>query len=540
MKKTKLLLLPFLATVTLSLAACGNSSTQSKGAKTQSLNWMQNANLITLDPSKCIDTISSTTLNNVDRGLFFSPSSSKYEYGVAKSMKVSKDGKTYTFDLRKSKWSNGDPVTASDFVYGFQRTVDPKTASQDAYLMDHLLNYKEVSTGKLSPDKLGVSAPNKYTFVVKLSSPQSYFKSLLTDSAFLPQDKKVAVKYGKKYGTSSSTQVYNGPFTVTGWTGTNDSWTLAKNKNYYDASTVRLNKVNMKVVKDQQTGLNEYQTGSLDELSLSGKQQVKNFKGSKELHTYKTMYSNYLELNEQKDPEFKNLKLREALSLAIDRKDYVTDVLGDGSNPTKGFVADGLANYKGKDFAAATYVKGTADYNLDKAKKLWKEGLKEVGKKSLNLTLTYDDTDVAKATTEYLQAEFQKLPGLKVSNVNLPRQQRISRLFSGNFDLVVTGWDPGYADPISALNIRTSNSSINFSKWQNSEFDNYINKSNTVDANNPAKRWDDLVKAGKLVNKEVGAVPFYQTSNPVALKTNVKGVTFNPVGSWDFSHGYVE
>lgn len=537
----KALLLPCLALLTLTLAACGKSTqTNPNEAKTQTLNWMQNANLITLDPSKCVDTISATTLNNVDRGLLTSPKPNQLKLALANKMEVSKDGKTYTFHLRKAKWSNGDPVTADDFVFGFQHSVDPKTASQEAFLLDHVANYDAVTKGQLPPTALGVSAPNKSTFVVKLSSPQTYFKDLLIDTPFLPQDRKFANKMGKKYGTNSDSQVYDGPFKAEKWTGINDSWSLVKNNNYWDKKSVKLNRLNMHVVKDQQTGLNEYQTGSLDELSLSGKQQVKNFQDSKDLHTYSTTYSNFIELNEQKVPAFKNLKLRQALSYALNRDEYVQDVLGDGSKPTKGFVAGGLAKHKGKDFADVAHVNGTAEYNLNKAKQLWKQGLKEVGKKSLSVSLTYDDTDVAKSTTEFLQTELQKLPGLKINNINLPREQRISRLMSENFDMCVTGWDPGYADPISALNIKTSKSSLNFSKWKNADFDKYVDRSNQQDANNADKRWDDLVNAEKVFEKNVGAVPFYQSSQPVAMKTNIKNAVNNTTGNgWDFSHAYV-
>ncbi|MBW1606142.1 peptide ABC transporter substrate-binding protein [Lactobacillus sp. Sy-1] len=532
--------------VAFGLAGCGSSASQSSNsgstAKSQTINWMQNANLITLDPSKSIDVNSATALGNVDQGLLKNPDGKGVVPAVAKSYQVSSDGKTYTFKLRHSKWSNGDPVTAKDFVFAFQRTVNPKTASQDAYLYDHVVNYAAVQSGKMAPSKLGVSAPDDYTLVVHLSKPQSYFKYLVTASAFLPQNEKVVNKYGKKYGTNSASQVYNGPFKATGWTGTNDTWSLVKNDKYWDSASVKLKRVNMHVVKDNQTGLNEYQTGKLDELSLNGKQQVEHFKKDPGYHENKSVYSNFIELNEAKVSAFKNLKIRKALSMAVDRQQFVKDVLGDGSTPTKGFVANGLASYKGTDFADAAYVKSATEYNLNEAKKLWQEGLKELGMKSLNLTLTYDDTDSAKATTEFLQSNFQKLPGLKVTNVNLPRQQRIARLFSGKFDMCVTGWDPSFPDPVAALSIKKSTSSLNFSKWKNSKFDSYLDKSENEDANNPGKRWNDLVQAEKVYANDQGNIPFYQNTSPVVMKTNIKGLEYNPSGStsWDFSKAYVK
>ncbi|UQS86136.1 peptide ABC transporter substrate-binding protein (plasmid) [Nicoliella spurrieriana] len=532
--------------VALGLAGCGSSSSQSSNggdtAKNQTINWMQSANLITLDPSKCIDVNSATALGNVDQGLLKDPDGKGVVPAVAKSYSVSKDGKTYTFKLRHSKWSNGDPVTARDFVYGFQRTVNPKTASQDAYLYDHVENYAAIQSKKMAPTKLGVSAPNNYTLVVKLSKPQSYFKYLVTAPAFLPQNEKVVNKYGKKYGTNSASQVYNGPFKATGWTGTNDTWSLVKNDKYWDKSSVKLQRVNMHVVKDDQTGLNEFQTGKLDELSLNGKQQVEHFKNDPGYRENKTVYSNFIELNQDKVPAFKNLKIRKALSMAVNREQFVKDVLGDGSTPTKGFVGNDLAYHNGKDFADVAYVKSATEYNLAEAKKLWKAGMKELGLKSLNLTLTYDDTDSAKSTTEFLQSNFQKLPGLKVTNVNLPRQQRIARLFSGKFDMCVSGWDPSFPDPVAALSIKKSDSSLNFSKWKNSKFDAYLDKSENQDANNPDKRWNDLVQAEKVYANDQGNIPFYQNTAPVVMKTNIKGLSYNPSAStaWDFSKAYVK
>ncbi|MCL0312148.1 peptide ABC transporter substrate-binding protein [Apilactobacillus sp. TMW 2.2459] len=535
--------LGLLSTVTLGvflLTGCGKSSNYSNQSS-QKLNWMQPSNLMTLDPSKSVDTTSANTLSNVSQGLLTSPEGSKVVAGVAKSYKVSKDGKTYTFDLRKSKWSNGDSVTAKDFVYGFQRTVNPKTASQNAYLYDHFLNYNGVKSGKMNPNKLGVSAPNNYTLVVKLSKPQSYFKYLVTQTAFLPQNEKVATKYGKGYGTSSDKQVYNGPFVAKGWTGTNDSWRLNKNTNFWDRKVVKLNSLKMNVVKSSQTGLNQYQTGALDALSLTNKQQVDNFKNSKEFKKNQSVYSNFIEMNRDKVKAFKNLKIRQALSLAINRNQFVNNVMGDGSTVTKGFVASGLAYKNGKDYAETSHVKGTTDYNLSKAKKLWNEGLKETGHKGMNLTLTYDDNDVAKATSDFLQSEWEKLPGLTISNINIPKQQRIARMFSGNYDLCVTGWDAGYADPIAALAIKISSSPMNFGKWSNKTYDNLINKSDNQDANNSNARWNDMVQAQKVLANDVGAIPFYQSAKPSVVKDKVNGLEYNPIGSgWDFTKAYIK
>lgn len=543
MKKSVLSVIALTALSSLGLVACGNQasgSNLSNGAKTKSINWMEKGTLRTLDPSTIVESTSAETLSNADQGLLVNPKSNELDGGVAKNYRVSKDGKTYTFNLRHEKWSNGDPVTANDFVYGFQRSANPKTASQDSYILDHVVNYSAVSKGKAPVSTLGVSAPNDYTFVVHLSKPQTYFKYLTADSVMYPQNKKVVEKYGKGYGAKSDNQVYNGPYTISGWNGTNDSWNLKKNDNYWDAKNVKLDKVNFHVVKDGQTGMNEYQTGMLDQLSLNTKQQVNNYNNSPELHKLNTADSDYVELNQQKVPAFKNLKLRQALSYALDRNQLVNDVLGDGSKPLKSFVAGGLASYKGKDFADVAQVKNSSAYNLDKAKKLWKQGLKEVGKSNLDLKLTADDSDTAKSVGEYMQSQWEKLPGLKVTNVSLPSQQRVSRLLFQNFDMCLTGWNPGIPDPSATLDTRESNNSMNFSKWKNNKFDALMNDAENTNSNNEHKRWNDMVEAGKLADNDVSAVNLYQNARPTLLKTNVHGLRYNSTGdSWDFAKAYV-
>ncbi|UQS84745.1 peptide ABC transporter substrate-binding protein [Apilactobacillus apisilvae] len=543
MNKSVLSVMALTALSSLGLAACGNQangSNLSSGAKTKTLKWMEKGNIRTLDPSTIVESTSAETLANADQGLLVNPKSNELDGGVAKNYHVSKDGKTYTFNLRHEKWSNGDPVTAKDFVYGFQRSADPKTASQDSYILDHIANYDAVSKGKAPSTSLGVSAPNDYTFVVNLSKPQTYFKYLTTGSIMYPQNQKVVEKYGKSYGTKSANQVYNGPYTVENWNGTNDNWSLKKNNNYWDSKSVKLNKVDFHVVKDGETGMNEYQTGMLDQLSLNSKQQVNNYNNSPELHKLNTANSDYVELNQQRVPAFKNLKLRQALSYALDRNQLVNDVLGDGSKPLKSFVASGLASYKGQDFAKVAQVKSASAYDMNKAKELWQQGLKEVGKSSLDLKLTADDSDTAKSVSEYMQSQWIKLPGLKVTNVALPSQQRVSRLLSQNFDMCLTGWNPGIPDPSATLDTRESTNSMNFSKWKNNKFDALMNDAENTNSNNESKRWDDMVQAGKLADKDVSAVNLYQNATPTLVKTNVHGLRYNSTGdSWDFAKAYV-
>ncbi|UQS85683.1 peptide ABC transporter substrate-binding protein [Apilactobacillus apisilvae] len=509
------------------LAACGNKEQSSS----KLVQWQQPTNLTTLDASKATDNVSFGTLNNSNEGLMMSAKNNTVKPGVADSYQVSPDGKTYTFNLRHSKWNNGKPVTAKDFVYGWQRTVNPKTASQYSYLFDHVKNASQISENKASVSSLGVKADGDYKLVVSLTKPQTYFKYLVAMAPFYPEDKITVEKYGQSYGTNSDDMLYNGPFKVTGWSGTNDSWQLVKNNNYWNAKNIKYDGVKFNVQKDSNTALNQYSTDALDLTNLVGKQQVGQFKNSKELHSVNMASTFYIEMNEKKDAMFKNLNIRKAISMAIDRKQFTQNILGDGSTPAQGYVSPGMPNHNGKSFVAAAGTKSGVSYNLSEAKKLWEKGLKEVGKSNVNINLLSDDTDSGKSTTEYLQTALEKLPGLNVVSQNIPVKSRISRALSGQFDMVVNSWVADFPDPISFLSLFTSSASYNNGKWSNAKYDALIQNSEGNDANNSSKRWNDLINAEKILMYDQGIIPIYNPVRPVVIKPRVTGTQFFPTGS---------
>ena len=530
-----------LAVSALTLAACGSNKSSSSGSDAQVLNWNESAELPTMDLSQATDTVSFTALNNTMEGLYRIGKNSKIEPGIAKKTEVSDDGLTYTFTLRKdAKWSNGDPVTAKDFVYSWQRTVDPKTGSQYAYLFDGVANVNDIMNGKKPVTDLGIKAEGDYKLVVTLDKEVPYFKLLLGFPTFFPQNEKAVEKYGSKYGTASKYMVYNGPFKLTGWAGTNLSWTLAKNNAYWDKKAVKLSKINYKVNKTASTSYNLYQSGKLDATNLSA-EQAKQLKGSKEYVSRPQASTFYFEYNQTKKA-FKNKKIRQAISMVINRKQFVDKVLGDGSIPAKGLVPEGLSSYDGTDFATAAYEKTGVEYNVEEAKKLWKEGMAEEGLTSLDITLLSDDTDAAKKSTEFVQSAIESnLEGANVTAANVPFKTRLDRSQKGDFDVVISAWGADFADPISFLDMFTTNNSYNRGKWSNAEYDALVNASKTTDAVDPAKRWDDLVKAEKILMEDQGVSPIYQSTQAWVIKSKVKGVIYNSSGAnYNFKEAYVK
>lgn len=512
-------------TVNLLIPASASAASSKK-----TLNWSIPSELSTIDPSKVNDTYGGDMVSNTLEGLYRLGKNSKIEPGMAKKTTVSDDGLTYTFALRSNnKWSNGDPVTAQDFVYSWQRTVDPKTASSYAYLFDGIKNANDIMAGTKAPEALGVKAQGKYKLVVTLEKQIPYFKLLMGFDVFFPQNQKAVEKYGDKYGTAAKYMVYNGPFKMVGWDGSNLKWKLVKNNSYWDKKNVKLKQINFQVTKSTTTSYNLYQANKLDQTNLSAEQarQLKNQSGYTVLKQART---NYLEFN-QTMPIFQNQKIRQAISYAINRKPLANTVIGGGSTPAKSVVSSGLASRDGVDFVNAAKTSVGTTYNKKKAQQLLQEGLKEIGKDSLSFTLLGDDTDASKKITEYLQSQIEaNLPGTKVTVENVPFKTRVTRSQNTDFEVVVSSWQADFSDPISFLDMFTSNNSYNFGKWKNADYDKLITASKTTDATDPAKRWDDLVAASKLLNEDQGVVPLVQINTPQMIRPDVKGLIQNTAG----------
>lgn len=519
------------------LAACGsNSNSGSSSGSKKTINWEESAESPTMDLSKATDVTSFNQLGNVEEGLYRLGKNNKVENALATDTKVSKDGKTWTFTLRDSKWSDGSKLTAKDFVYSWRRTVNPKTASQYAYLFEGIHNATKISNGKAPVNSLGVKAEGDNKLVVTLDKRIPYFKLLMGFPLFYPQSQKAVEKYGSKYGTASKYMVYNGPFVQTGWTGSNLSWKLKKNNNYWDKKAVKLDTINYSVQKTPSTAYNLYQSNKIDAVVLDAQQtkQLKNNSGYTLRDTAATFYLQY----NQKRKIFQNENLRKAISMSINRK-ALGNALGGSNTPATSLTAKGVVNHDGKDWASVVGNKEYTQYNPSEAKKLFNKALKELGVKSVSFSILSDDTDPGKKTTETLQSQIEEnLKGAKVSVANVPFKTRLSRSVAGNFDIVVSGWSADFADPISFVDLFTSKNAQNNGKWSNSQYDKLIADSKTTADTN--KRWDDLQKAEQILLNEQGISPLYYKTEAWLVRPSIKGIVYNGAGlNYNFKNAYV-
>ncbi|MEG1311911.1 MAG: ABC transporter substrate-binding protein [Romboutsia sp.] len=260
------------------------------------LNVSRSADASSLDPSKATDAESSIILSNSMEALTRVDEQGNAVPGMAEKWSTSEDGLTWTFNLRKgAKWSNGTEVTAKDFEYSWKRTLDPKTASEYAWILYDIEGAEDANLKNGSLDKVGVTAIDDYTLEVKLNRPVTYFDKLVVDARFLPVNQAFVESQGDKFGNSVETTIYNGPFTLTTWK-IEDQYIMSKNANYWDTSNVKLNKVNVKIVKETNADINLYENGNIDLVKLSS-EFVEKYKNDANFKNKATSSVFYMELN---------------------------------------------------------------------------------------------------------------------------------------------------------------------------------------------------------------------------------------------------
>ncbi|EGP4746540.1 peptide ABC transporter substrate-binding protein [Enterococcus faecium] len=538
----------------LVLAGCygGSSATSSSSAKSGSADGGGVFNLVvpqempTADLSVATDTISFTALNNVYEGIYRLDEDSKPQpAGASELAEVSEDGLTYKIKLREdAKWSNGDPVTAADYVYGWQRTVDPATASEYAYLYAPVENAEDITAGKKDKSELGIKAVGDYELEIKLTKQTPYFQYLLAFPSFFPQKQSVVEENGDAYASASDKAVYNGPFTLEDFDGpgTDTEWTYKKNDHYWDKDTVKLSEIKVSVVKESSTALNLFKDGQADDVILSGELAQQNA-NDPAYTSVKEARTSYIEFNQrEKNSPFNNVNLRKAISYSIDREALVKQVLGDGSVVSTGLIPSDMVKSPTMNEDFAKEAGKLVSYDKDKAKEYWEKAKKELGVDSLEFDLMASDDDSSKKVIEYVQNSIQEnLDGVTVKPTPVPFSVRLDRSTSGDFDAVLGGWAADYADPSSFTDLFVTGNSYNRGRWSNAEYDEAVKAASSTDAGDEQARWDDFQKAIKIISDDMGVVPVYQKAEGHLVNEKIKGIVHHAAGaSWDYKWTYVE
>ncbi|MGX7328470.1 peptide ABC transporter substrate-binding protein [Enterococcus bulliens] len=533
-----------LAIATLLLGACsttGNKKDSTTETK-QIIEVSTPGELSTLDSGQYSDVNSSDMIGQVTEGLYRTDKNGDPELALAaEKPTVSEDGKTYTFKLKDTTWSNGDPVTANDFVYAYQYVVDPANASSSSNRMDIFKNASKIRRGETTVDTLGVKALDDKTLQIELESPITYLDQILVGTPFMPKNAAFAKDKGKSYGTTTENFVGNGPFVIEDWTGTNESWKLVKNPRYWDADNVKLDEVDVQVVKEVGTGVNLFETQALDFTTLSDT-YAKQYKDNANAHYVPKSLVGYLSANQKREVTG-NVKVRQAIMQAIDKKAFAEDILGDGSTALNGFVP---ANFAKDPKTGEDFRKENGDllpYNVEQAQKLWAEAKQELGQDEITLEVLSADTAAAKKTIEFIQGQLeQNLPGLTINLKSVPLQNRLDLQTKGDFDIAFGTWTPDYADPINFLEFYDSKGGLNTSGYVSESYDQGLEEARTTLANDPEARWDKLKELEKqLVETDTAVIPLYQGAVAYLQSDQLKDLQIYPFGrTVSYRLAYVE
>ena len=540
MKKWLSLLL--LSVLVLVLAAC-TANDDDDIAKTDDANdtegevstsdekvlYLNNGNEPTsFDPSIGFDSVSWDPLNNLMEGLVRLDENLEPQPAMAESINVSEDGLTYTFKLRDAQWTNGDPVTANDFVYGWLHMLNPETASYSAFLAtSYIEGAQAYNEGSGTAEGVAIKAVDEKTFEVKLMSPFDGFLSMITLPTFFPVNEKVATENPQWFADAESF-VGNGPFKLQTWKH-EESMTFVKSDTYWDKDAVKLDRIEWAMVNDSNTSYQMYQTGELDITGIPA-ELADTLIDSPEAIIYDLAGTHFYRFNVTQEP-FTNKKIRQAFSYAINAEEIVDYVLKTGNKVANGFVAYGFTGPDGKDFRE---TQGSLiSYDAEKAKQLFEEGLAEEGwtlETMPKVELTYNTSDVLKSVAETIQSQVKQVLGVDLTIQNMEwsvfREDQVALKLQ--FSRSTFGHD--YADPINALeNFTTENTAMNRTGWSNAQFDELIVKARQeVDAQ---QRWNYLLEAERILIDEAPLVPLYFYNGAALQKSNVTGITRPTVGS---------
>lgn len=475
-----------------------------------------------IDPHKTEGVPESHVIRDLLEGLVNQDADGKTIPGAAESWETT-DNKTFTFHIRKdAKWSNGDPVTAEDFVYSFKRAVDPATASPYSWYLEmtNMVNAAEIIAGKADKETLGVKAIDEHTLEIQLTTAVPYFVMMMGHTTVKPVHKATIEKYGDKW-TKPENFVGNGAFVVDKWV-VNERIELVPNKNYWDNSKTVLTKVTFLPIENQVAEMNRFLSGEID---ISYELPNEHFKRLQKEHAESVsitgnLCSYYYGFNNAKAP-FDDVRVRKALSYAIDRDVITKFLLGQGQQPAYFLTPEIIAGFNP---TVPDYGKLTQKERTEEAKRL----LAEVGfdkSNPLKFTLLYNTSENHKKIAAAIQSMWKKSLGVEVELENQEWKTYLDTRRQGEFDVTRAGWCGDYNEASSFLSLMQSNNSSNDPKYNSADYDETMKKAllSTSDKERNAL----YAEAEVLLAKDMPIAPIYQYVKARLVNPHVGGYPIN-------------
>ncbi|MGV1754079.1 peptide ABC transporter substrate-binding protein [Agrobacterium sp. CG674] len=475
----------------------------------------------TLDQAQTSIDIEAFILKDLYEGLTIYGADGKIIPGAAESWTLSDDGTVYTFKLRENaKWSDGTPVTAEDFVFSYQRVEDPKTAAKYANILYPIKNAEKINKGEAKPEELGVKAVDAKTLEITLERATPFLLELLAHQTALPVSKASVEKNGADF-VKPGTMVSNGAYTLQAHVP-NDSLTVVKNANHWDAANTKIDKVIFYPIDDQAASVRRFEAKEMDLAYNFSADQLDRLRKSygEQVHVSPTLATYYYTFDTREAP-YNDVRVRRALSMAVDRDFLAKEIYSGSQLPSYSMVPPGMGSYgepAKADFATLSQLD-----REDEAVKLMKEAGYGEGGKPLSVEIRYNTNPnherVATAVADMWKTTF----GANVSLVNLDVASHYGYLQEGGkFNVARAGWVADYADAENFLNLSvSSNKTFNYAKFNNPEFDALMKKS--YEEKDAAARNKILHEAETILMREQPVAPFLTQADLWLVSNRVKG-----------------
>jgi len=471
-----------------------------------------------LDPQKARSTQAADVLRDIGEGLMAYSPDGKLVHAGAASHAMSEDGRTYTFSLRSgARWSNGDPVTAADYVFGLQRLADPATAAFNAWSIDAVENATAITAGEMPVETLGVRAIDDLTLEITLERPTPYFLGLLAHPSTFPSHRGLLAEHGDGY-FAAGVLPSNGAYVLDEWTA-GSVIRLVRNPHYHDDDSTAIDVVYHHVITQETAELNRYRAGELDITSTVPPESFAQLRATMpdQVRVSPVLNVYYYGLNLDGPPFEDNPGLRQALSMAIDREVLVEKITGRGELPAYSWVPPGITNYEPPQFS---YANLTQEERNRIAQSLYREaGYSE--EQPLSVELRYNTQDTHRRIALAVQSMWRDVLGVETEVVNVEFQVLLQQVRAGETQAFRLSWSGDYNDAYTFLGVLESDSESNLPRYANAEYDQLLeDAANQLD---PDRRRLFLEEAERVMLADHPVIPLYFYVSKHLVKPYVRG-----------------
>ncbi len=542
MKKCKFLsvVVAGVLAATMALTGCANTGNAGDGNKNSMIAGTTEANALTmnfgdeppsLNSATTTDTISFSILMHVKDGLLMKDQNDTPQPATAKEYTVSDDGLTWTFKLRDdAKWDDGQPVTAQQFKFAWEKVLDPQVASEYSYMMYYIKGAEAYNKGEGSLEDVGIECPDDKTLVVTLAAPCAYFDSLVAFATYYPIRED---EWGDDYATEADKMHYNGMFKVTEWTH-NDKMVCEKNDQYYDAANCKLDKFVGLMIADASAASTAFKAGELDMVGLGTAELRADMEATYPgcvVDSYSDGSSWAVMMNHSR-PMFQNKNIRMAIYYMLDRASYIDNIRKDTSTPADHWSLGDL-NANGKKFSEV-WAKNDLfeDGATEKAKEAWIKGCEELGiPTTTEIEYLTDDGETTRVMAELIQGQAAAA-GITLKIKQVPFAERLDNQTNGTYDISMYGWGPDYNDPQTFLELWETGNGNNKAFYSNPDYDAQMEI--IRGSSDPEARVKAMVEAEKILAEDFAIAHYYYRNTAYITSGKAQNIVRTIFQDWSF------